>query len=186
MGKFLKLIQVICIPCNIYLGKPLRSLKYKGEKHEKLTDEDVSRLFKGLENSSFEGKIDLSKNGLSDLSALYISSSLTKFKGLRELNLSDNNLHSKAGEYLGEVLSENPDYQITSISFKGNKLEEYGLRRMIVAATKNPNIKKMDLGTISDFGLELLAKEILNTSLLKLAFKEDKDKPFSQAMKDEF
>lgn len=44
----------------------------------------------------------------------------------------------------------------------------------------------MHLGTISDFGLELLAKEILNTSLLKLAFEEDKEKPFSQATKDEF
>lgn len=60
---------------------------------------------------------------------------------MRELNLDKNGLQSKAGEYLGDVLSENPDYQIISISFKGNKLEEYGLRRMIVAATKNSNIK---------------------------------------------
>ena len=91
------------------------------------------------------------------------------------MNLGKNSLCSKSGEYIGEVLIENPDYRLEEINFKGNRLEEYGLRRMIVAATKNPNIKKLNLGIISDFGLELLSHDLLNTNLRKLEFEEDEE-----------
>lgn len=55
-----------------------------------------------------------------------------------------------------------------------------------MAATKNSHIKELNLGIITDFGLDLLAKELLNTSLIKLAFTEDKSAPFSDKSKDAF
>lgn len=110
---------------------------------------------------------------------------MSKFMGLRKLDLSKNNL-VKAGEYIGDALIENPDYKIFKIDFKGNKLGEYSIRRMLVACTKNSNIKKLDLGIIGDFGLDLISKELLNTSLIKLKFVEDRDNPFTEATKDAF
>jgi hypothetical protein len=129
MGRYLIPTQVSYFS-SIYkniIGKPFRKLKYKGEKHEKLTDEDVKRLSKALEGNMFDGEINLAKNDLTDLSALYISSSLSKFKGLKSLDMSGNKLQSKAGEYIGDFLIENPDYNIHTLKFKGNRLEEYGL-----------------------------------------------------------
>ena len=87
------------------------------------------------------------------------------FHGITKLNFSSNNLKSKAGEFIGDVLIENPDYKLKELNFKGNKLEEYGVRRIIVAATKNKNLSKLKLGTISDFGLEFLSQELINTNL---------------------
>lgn len=162
-------------------------MKYKGEKYEKLTDADVKKLCSALRtNTTFKGEVNLSKNNLTDLSGLYIADAMKTFTGFRKLNLAENDLKSKSGEYIGEVLIDNPDYPIEEINFKGNRLEEYGIRRILVAATKNKNIKKLNLGYISDFGLELLSHELLNTNLIKLAFEEDPEKPFTDKVRDKF
>jgi hypothetical protein len=108
------------------------------------------------------------------------------FKGLKCLNLAKNNLHSKTAQYIGEVLINNPEYDIEELNFKGNQLEEYGLRRLIAATVANPHIKKLKLGIISDFGLDLLTTDLLNTSLVKLEFEEDADHPFSERVRDRF
>jgi len=48
-------------------GKNVKELEYKGEDHEKLTDDDVRRLAVALkDNKSFFGPLDLSKNDLTD------------------------------------------------------------------------------------------------------------------------
>lgn len=169
------------------IGKPFRKLRYKGEKYEKLSDEDVKKLCDALKhNTTFEGEINLSRNNLTDLSGLYIGSVMKTFAGIRKLDLSCNDLKSKSGEYIGDVLINNPDYRLEELSFKGNRLEECGLRRIIVAATKNRNLRKLKLGVISDFGLSLLSQELLNTNLVKLDFEEDKENPFSDKVRDQF
>jgi hypothetical protein len=44
-------------------GRPFKILDYKGQKHEKLTDEDVHRLSKALKNNTkFFGRLILAKN----------------------------------------------------------------------------------------------------------------------------
>ena len=108
------------------------------------------------------------------------------FTGLQKLDLSDNTLWSKTGEFIGEVLIENPNYNLKELNFKGNRLEENGVRRMIVAATVNANLKVLNLGIISDFGLDLLSQDLMNIKLIKLGFQEDEGKPFSDKSKDKF
>jgi len=95
-------------------------------------------------------------------------------------------LKSKSGEFIGDVLIGNPDYPLKELSLKGNELEEYGVRRIIVAATKNRNLRKLKLGTISDFGLQLLTDELINTNLEKIEFEESKEHPFSERVKEAF
>lgn len=203
---------------HLYLictGRPFTKLKYKGEKYEKLTDDDVKNLGEALKNNIvFEGELNLSNNNLNgiylnkksqtfiflcyflrlllhhlqclDLSGLYVATAMKTFKGIRKLILSKNNLKSKTGEYIGDVLIDNPDYKISEIDLKGNKLEEHGIRRLIIAATKNHNITKFKFGVMSDFGLELLSNELINTNLSNIAFEEDEDHPFSERVKDLF
>jgi hypothetical protein len=121
-----------------------------------------------------------------DLSGLYVATTMKTFKGIRKLILSKNNLKSKTGEYIGDVLIDNPDYKIHEIDLRGNKLEECGIRRLIIASTKNHNITKFKFGVLSDFGLELLSHELINTNLSSIAFEEDEDHPFSERVKDLF
>jgi hypothetical protein len=152
-----------------------------------LTDDDVKNLSEALKNNTvFKGELNLSKNNLSDLSGLYVANAMKTFKGIQKLDLSKNNLRSKAGEYIGDVLIENPNYKLHELNFKGNKLEEYGLRRVIVGVTMNHNVTKIKLGVISDFGLELLSNELENTNLKNIAFEEDEDHPFTDRVKDLF
>lgn len=152
-----------------------------------MTDEDVKKLCDCLsKNTTFVGELNLCSNSLTDLSGLYIANAMKTFKGLKCLNLAKNNLHSKTAQYIGEVLINNPEYDIEELNFKGNQLEEYGLRRLIAATVANPHIKKLKLGIISDFGLDLLTTDLLNTSLVKLEFEEDADHPFSERVRDRF
>lgn len=81
----------------------MKDLEYKGEKHEQLTDSDVARLSEALlGNNKFTGKLSLKGNGLTDLSALYLSRVFSKsFSNIEKLDLKGNAFSSKAGEYLG-------------------------------------------------------------------------------------
>lgn len=52
-------------------GRQVDNLEYKGEKEEKLTDDDITRLSLALQNNDkFVGELKLEKNDLSDLAAL--------------------------------------------------------------------------------------------------------------------
>ena len=92
---------------------------------------------------------------------------------MTKLILDENNFTSKAGEYLGEALSQNPSYPIKMLSFKGISLESIGLTRIIEACNLNTNIKELHIGVLTDAGLKTLARLLVdNTSLEDLCFEE--------------
>ena len=85
-------------------GAELDKLDYAGEKHEKLSDDDVRELAEAMmENDSFRGDLELNKNGLSDLAALHLAPIFEKTSchNISKLKLDGNNFTSKAGEYIG-------------------------------------------------------------------------------------
>ena len=60
-------------------GASVDELDYIGEEHEKLSDDDVQDLARALmENNSFWGKLSLTGNDLSDLTALHLASVFEK------------------------------------------------------------------------------------------------------------
>jgi len=79
------------------------------------------------------------------------------------LNLKGNNFTSKAGEYIGEALCNNPDYPIGKLVFGGICLEETGLTRIIEAVNVNKNIVQLNVGIITDRGLEIIS-DLLKTN----------------------
>jgi hypothetical protein len=56
----------------------------------------------------------------------------------------------------------------------------------MIAATKNKNIKQLNLGTISSYGLKKVNYYLADTGLVKISFEEDPEKPFDQESKDCF
>jgi len=75
-------------------GLRIEKLDYEGESDdgaEKMTDDDVLALSEALQkNEIFQGPLDLSKNGLSDLSALYLKDALARpgAVNITKLNMS--------------------------------------------------------------------------------------------------
>lgn len=63
---------------------------------------------------------------------------------------------TRAGEFIGEALANNPNYPIKRISFNNQRLEDYGINRLAEAANANANIEVLDLGIITDVGMNLL------------------------------
>ena len=107
-------------------GQEVTKLQYAGEGAEKLTDQDVADLADALENNfAFHGNLDLSGNDLSDQAALALAKIFEKrnASNITQLNLADNNFGSKAGEFIGEALSANPDYKLFKLSFDNICLE---------------------------------------------------------------
>lgn len=157
----------------------MNTLEYEGEKEEKLTDEDVRRLADALiANDKFSGPLELKGNGLSDLSALHLSRAIAQpgAKHLTKIDFSDNNLTTRAGEYIGEALLSNPEYPIYKLTFENISLEDHGLVRIIEAANANENIIKLHLGIITNNGLKLLADKLKNNEYLEeLQFQETND-----------
>lgn len=86
----------------------VEKLDYEGEDEAKLNDEDVSRLSEALKkNKCFRGPLDLSKNDLTDLSALYLKESIGEpgKTNITKLNLSNNpGLKFKSGIFIGDAL----------------------------------------------------------------------------------
>ena len=160
-------------------GKAVKELDYSGEEHEKLTDNDVSELAQAfLSNDQFQGELELNKNGLTDLSALSLAPIFEKRSGMNitKLKLDDNNFTTKAGEYIGEALSSNPDYMLKKISFGGICLESIGLVRIVEACNLNRHVKKLDIGVITEQGLVTLAELLReNESLEELDIEETSD-----------
>ena len=66
---------------------------------------------------------------------MYLATIFTKkgFSNISKLDVSDNNFSSKAGEYIGQALAENPEYTIFKVSFAKTCLEEAGLVRIMEA-----------------------------------------------------
>ena len=175
------------IPTNLS-GKPFEQLKFKGNEHERLTDEDVKWLSDALsQNTKFFGPLILAKNGLSDLSALYLSQAFNNFSGIWALDFSNNNLGSKSGEFIGSVI--HPDYKIFSLKFKGINLESNGLRWILEASNANKYITTIDLGILTSNGLALLTEMLprdTTFSLRRLKFTESEESPFSDEDKKNF
>lgn len=179
-------------------GKPVQSLAYKGEEHEKLNDADVEKLASAmLGNREFFGPLDLCDNNLTDLAALQLAKVFQEQGAgqITKLNLSNNNFTSKAGEFIGSALCENPSYQIFKITFGNVCLEEDGLVRILEAVNANTNVLKLDVGIVTDHGLRILAEYLQhNKSLEQLVFKETDHpqknwtdlgrKQFTQMLKD--
>lgn len=160
-------------------GLEVESLDYIGEEHEKLSDDDVQDLARALcDNNKFCGNLLLTGNNLTDLTALHLASVFEKENGqnISKLTLDENNFTTKAGEYIGEALSRNPNYPLKELSFKGISLESIGLTRVIEACNLNTNIKSLHLGVLTDAGLQSLAQLLApNTTLQFLTFSETKD-----------
>lgn len=90
--------------------------------------------------------------------------------------MSGNAFSSKAGEYLGQALCENPNYTIFKVSFAETSLEDMGLVRTIEAVNLNKHLIKLNVGILTDNGLEKLADLLKeNTSLEEITIEETKD-----------
>ena len=141
-------------------GATVESLDYTGEEHEKLSDDDVRDLAEALlVNNKFSGDLNLNANELTDLAALHLAPIFEKQEGynVTKLQLAGNNFTSKAGEYIGQALASNPDYPIKKLCFTGICLESIGLTRIVEAVNANKNIKRIDIGILTDQGLQSLS-----------------------------
>ena len=160
-------------------GAEVTLLDYTGEEHEKLTDDDVNELAQALcANDTFAGELRLNQNGLSDLAALHLSKVFEKQggKNITKLKLDGNNFTSRAGEYIGHAICNNPAYPIVSISFTGICLEQIGLTRIIEAVNCNENIKRIDVGILTDDGLKAVSNLLKpNITLESITMCETKD-----------
>ena len=131
-----------------------------------------------MQNDAYRGGLELNKNNLSDLSMLHLAPIFEKQTGqnIKSLKLDYNNFTSKTGEYIGGALTNNPNYKIKKISFEGICLESIGLVRILEAANQNKNIKKLNIGILTDAGLKVAADLLReNTSLEELEFEETAD-----------
>lgn len=129
-------------------------------------------------NDEFKGELKLNNNDLSDLAMLHLAPVFEKQNGhnITKLKLDGNNFTTKAGEYIGNALCANPSYKIKKLSFSGICLESIGLTRVIEACNGNTNIKKLNIGVLTDEGLERLAHLLAsNESLEELEIQETKD-----------
>ena len=128
-------------------------------------------------NEKFQGTLSLASNGLTDLSALYLSKIFEKkFYNITKLDLQGNAFSSKAGEYICTALANNTSYTIFKVSFAKIHLEDIGLVHMIEAVNQNKNILKLDIGIVTNHGLEQLAELLKeNTSLEEIAIEETTD-----------
>ena len=95
---------------------------------------------------------------------------------ITSLNLKGNNFTSKAGEYIGEALSSNPDYPLGKLKFGGVCLEDAGLVRIIEAVNINKNIVQLSIGEVTDNGLVMLSELLKgNNSLEEIVMDQTKD-----------
>ena len=149
------------------------------EVYERLTDDDIARLADALlNNQRFSGPLELQNNNLSDLSALHLSKVFEPETGfnINSLNLKGNNFTSKAGEYIGESLCNNPEYPLGKLVFGGICLEETGLVRIIEAVNANKNIVQLNVGIVTDHGLEIIANLLKdNDSLQEITMAQTTD-----------
>ena len=82
--------------------------------------------------------------------------------------------------FIGQGLIDNIDHPVSKISFKNCDLGETGVHRIIEASNCNKNVKKINLGIISDRSLKSIGELLKdNTSLEKLKFSEHKSKLWS-------
>ena len=95
---------------------------------------------------------------------------------MSKLVLDGNNFTSKAGEYIGQAISSNPEYPLKKISFTGISLETIGLTRIVEAVNSNRNVKKLNIGLLTDSGLKQLANLLVaNDSPEEISLQETSD-----------
>lgn len=112
------------------------------------------------------------------MAALHLAPVFEKENGqnITKLKLDGNNFTTKAGEYIGNALCANPSYKLKKISFSGISLESIGLTRVVEACNGNENIKRLNIGVLTDEGLERLAQLLAqNESLEEIEIQETKD-----------
>lgn len=152
----------------------------EGHLHSRLSDDDVHSLAQALQsNDVFSGPLNLSKNDLSDLSALYLKEAIQRegAKCFTKIVLAKNpRMQAKTGIYIGEALIANPSHPVNKLSFKGLDLQEDGLLRVLEACNANKNIEKLHLGFVSGRGLRLMSEVVRgNKSIKKIKFQEHPD-----------
>lgn len=99
------------------------------------------------------------------MSALYIKEAILieGSKHFTKINFGGNpRLSYKSGQFIGMALKENPDHPVSKINFKNCDLEELGASRIIEASNCNKNIKKINLGLVSDESLKTIAQLLIN------------------------
>ena len=131
-----------------------------------------------MTNNTYKGELQLDKNDLSDLAALHLAPVFEKQNGhnITKLKLDNNNFTSKAGEYIGQALLDNPDYPLKVLSFANINLESIGLTRLIEAVNGNGNIKRLNIGVLTDEGLTHVARILApNMTLEELTIEETSD-----------
>jgi len=90
--------------------------------------------------------------------------------------MDNNNFTSKAGEYIGQALLSNPNYPLKVLSFHNINIESIGLTRLIEAVNGNSNIKRLDIGVLTNEGLTHVASILApNQSLEELTIEETDD-----------
>ena len=112
------------------------------------------------------------------MAALHLSKVFEPDTGfnITSLNLRGNNFTSKAGEFIGEALSNNPDYPLGKLKFGGVCLEENGLVRIVEAVNSNKNIVQLAIGEVTDDGLVMLSELLKrNNSLEEIVMEQTKD-----------
>lgn len=112
------------------------------------------------------------------MAALHLAKAFEPAQGfnITFLNLKGNNFTSKAGEYIGEALAKNSAYPIGRLVFGGICLEQTGLVRIIEAVNANQNIVQLNVGIVTDQGLEILADLLkTNDSLQEISMEQTTD-----------
>lgn len=164
-------------------GVAVDSLNYAGQE---LRDSDLKELSDALKtNTTFSGKILLNSNLITDLGILHLTQSLSESRAvITELDVSYNEIRDRSGVFIGDYIRKKP--ALTSLKLTGCFVEVDGLVRILENLASN-KLVELDVGLVTDFGLDKLAKVLVkNESLLSIAFQEREEKPWSDAAKTRF
>lgn len=102
-----------------------------------------------------------------------------------EIDLSYNALTARAGVILGDALAAQG--LLTYIKLTGCNIEVEGVQRICEALTQNRSLKALDVGYVSDAGLQVLSKYIPQATYLQsLAFQEMTKATWALEVKEQF
>lgn len=164
-------------------GVTLDSLNYSGQE---LRDSDLKELSDALKlNTTFSGKILISSNYITDLGILHLIQALSDSKAvITDLDVSYNDIRDRAGVFIGDYLRKKQS--LTVLRLTGCYVEMDGLVRIVENLMSN-KIVELDVGVVTDAGLDLLAKALgKNESVLYVAFQEKEEQQWSDAAKNRF
>lgn len=121
-------------------------------------------------NKPGEAGLYLSNKLLTDLEVLNLTRDLqTAEKKVDELDLSYNNLKDRSGVFIGNLIASG--YKLKKLKLTGCSIEKDGVQRIFESLHTNSPLKEIDIGLITDFGLNIIAKYVPRSEKLKrLAF----------------